>query len=75
MYSPLLNEDLQFVLDEKNVYHFYELTLTAIPVEGTKRASFWVSYYRMTSEGYIVDEGNVISLLKKQGEWKIASID
>lgn len=76
MHSPQLNEALQFFLDNKNVYRFYELTLTGIPVEGTKRAGFWVRYTRMTSEGYIVDGGNEISLLKnKQGEWKIASID
>ncbi|OMF31127.1 hypothetical protein [Paenibacillus sp. FSL H8-0259] len=76
LYSPQLNEALQFFLDHKNVYHFSELTVRGIPMEGAKRAAFIVSYTRMTSEGYIVDGANEISLLKnKQGEWKIASID
>ncbi|MEK4328291.1 hypothetical protein MKX70_20890 [Paenibacillus sp. FSL R7-0312] len=76
MFSPQLNEALQFFLDNKNVYRFYELTLTGIPIEGTKRAGFWVRYTRMNSEGYIIGGGNEISLLKnKQGEWKIANID
>lgn len=76
MYSTQVNEALQFFLDNNNVYRFYELTLTGIPVEGTKRAGFGVKYSRMTSEGYIIDGGNEISLLKdKQGEWKIANID
>lgn len=76
MHSPQLNEALQFFLDNKNVYHFYELTVLGIPIQGAKRAAFAVSYTRMTSEGYIIDGGNEISLLKnKQGEWKIANID
>ena len=76
MHSPGINEALQFFLDNKNVYRFYELTLQGIPVEGTKRASFTVSYLQMSSEGYIIDGSNVISLLKnKQGEWKVANID
>lgn len=76
MYSPQLNEALQFFLDQKNVYHFSELTVRGIPMEGAKRAAFIVSYTRMTSEGYIIDGANEISLLKnKQGEWKIANID
>lgn len=76
MHSPQLNEALQFFLDHKNVYHFSELTVRGIPMEGAKRAAFIVSYTRMTSEGYIIDGANEISLLKnKQGEWKIANID
>lgn len=76
LYSPQLNEALQYFLDHKNVYHFSELTVRGIPMEGAKRAAFIVSYTRMTSEGYIIDGANEISLLKnKQGEWKIASID
>ena len=39
MHSPEINEALQFFLDPKNVYHFFELTLTGLPVEGIKRAA------------------------------------
>lgn len=76
MITPQLDEALQFLLDEKNSYRFNELTVVGIPIEGTKRAGFYISFKRMTSEGYIRDEIYEISLLKnKQGEWKIANID
>ncbi|WP_341185555.1 hypothetical protein [Paenibacillus sp. FSL H7-0756] len=77
MYSPLLNDNLQpYLLDNKNVYRFNKLTVVGIPVEGTKRAAFFVEFTQMTSEGYITDSNIEISLLlNKQGEWKIASID
>lgn len=76
MLTPKLDNGLQFLLDEKNSYRFDELTLAGIPIEGTKRAGFYISFSRMTSEGYIRDGTYEISLLKnKQGEWKIANID
>lgn len=76
MYSEQLNEGLQFLLDNKNVYHFNELTVRGIPMEGAKRAAFIVNFQRMTSEGFIIDGSYEISLLKnKEGEWKIANID
>ncbi|MEK4515818.1 hypothetical protein NSS64_11115 [Paenibacillus sp. FSL H8-0122] len=76
MYSPLLNDNLQYLLDHKNVYRFHKLTVVGIPVEGAKRAAFYVEFTQMTSEGYITESNNEISLLlNKQGEWKIASID
>ncbi|MFD1906283.1 hypothetical protein ACFSQ7_23415 [Paenibacillus rhizoplanae] len=76
MYSPLLNDNLQYLLDHKNVYRFHKLTVVGIPVEGAKRAAFYVEFTQMTSEGYITERNNEISLLpNKQGEWKIASID
>ncbi|ETT48315.1 MULTISPECIES: hypothetical protein [unclassified Paenibacillus] len=77
MYSPLLKDNLQsFLLDNKNVYRFNKLTLVGIPIEGTKRAGFYVEFTQMTSEGYITESTYEISLLpNKQGEWKIANID
>ncbi|NQX48870.1 hypothetical protein HQN87_26470 [Paenibacillus tritici] len=76
MYSPQLNEALQFLLDNKRVYRFNELTVVGIPIEGAKRAGFYINYTSMTSEGYITDGTYEISLLpNKQGEWKIANID
>ncbi|WP_405113566.1 hypothetical protein MHH28_07520 [Paenibacillus sp. FSL K6-1217] len=76
MITPKLEDALQFLLDEKNSYQFNELTMVGIPIEGTKRAGFYISFTRMTSEGYIRDGTYEISLLKnKQGEWKIANID
>lgn len=76
MITPMLDDALQFLLDEKNSYRFDELTLAGIPIEGTQRAGFYISFTRMTSEGYITDGTYEISLLKnKQGEWKIANID
>ncbi|WP_339225276.1 hypothetical protein [Paenibacillus sp. FSL H8-0332] len=76
MYSPLLNDNLQYLLDHKSVYRFHKLTVVGIPVEGAKRAAFYVEFTQMTSEGYITERNNEISLLpNKQGEWKIASID
>lgn len=76
MIDPKLGEALQFLLDHKNIYRFHKLTVVGIPVEGTKRAAFLVEFTKMTSEGYITDSNNEISLLlNKQGEWKIANID
>lgn len=76
MYSPLLNDGLQFLLDNKNVYRFNKLTVVGIPIEGAKRAAFYVEFTQMTSEGYITESTYEISLLpNKQGEWKIANID
>ncbi|MEK3836138.1 MULTISPECIES: hypothetical protein [unclassified Paenibacillus] len=76
MQSPQLNEALQFLLDKKNVYRFNKLTVAGIPIEGTKRAGFYVEFTQMTSEGYITEGTYEISLLpNKQGEWKIANID
>lgn len=76
MYSPLLNDNLQYLLDHKNVYRFNKLTVVGIPIEGTKRAGFYVEFAQMTSEGYITESTYEISLLpNKQGEWKIANID
>lgn len=76
MLTPKLDNGLQFLLDDKNSYRFNELTVVGIPIEGTKRAGFYISFTRMTSEGYIREGTYEISLLKnKQGEWKIANID
>lgn len=76
MITPMLDDALQFLLDEKNSYRFDELTLAGIPIEGTDRAGFYISFTRMTSEGYVTEGTYEISLLRnKQGEWKIANID
>ncbi|WP_238651644.1 hypothetical protein [Paenibacillus piscarius] len=76
MINQNLEDALQFLLDEKNSYRFNELTVVGIPIEGTKRAGFYISFTRMTSEGYIREGTYEISLLRnKQGEWKIANID